>query len=364
MEAEKHIETPREQQPLQSVTPPIATPKSKRNMLVIIGISVIVILIGTVSFYLLGNRQISNSGNTKVNAPSSSSQKSNWKTYTNNYYNFKLDVPSDWKTEEYKLSDTKTIYENDDFQVYKLSSPNGELVISNDPAYLPSGKIKEQLPNTKVQLGSYTVDRYPFIDDTGKRKDGIALDNIKRQKLIRLDFAINGDMDKNNQLLLEILKTFAFTKQDTSLDDEVSYTIPQGWNKEDTDIARVLSFVSSDFKEEGLPTIVSGARISVNKVKEDTSKSLLEQVTLRSPYDNSIINTQIGNTKLGNNTYLNMIANCSKGVPCSETYSTGKDGYIWTVSFTCNQNCDTKAGMNNTIYARDRDAFLSSIQFK
>jgi len=358
MEAQKPIETPQEQQLSHPLTPPVATQKSNKNALVIIGIAALVILVGVVSFYLFGNRQTSNSESASVNAPSASNQKSNWKTYTNTYYNFKLDIPKDWKVEEKVIKDKK--YVTGERQTYKLSSPNGDLTIDNTSIFDKNNHIKEQLPNTKIQLGTYTLDRYPYINDDNQRIDYVQLLNVKRQD--EVTFAFNGDIEKNNDLLLEILKSFAYTKQKPSLDEEISYIIPAGWTKEDTDTSLGLSFISSDFHEEGLPTIITGARITINKSKKDPEKTLAQQTSPDSIYGKWSIATR--SATFNSIPFANIFACAGEFGRCVDYYSTENKGSVWTITMTCNKGCDTKTGIDGTPYAKDRDAFLSSIKFK
>lgn len=342
------------------VAPPVQQPpipKEKRslwkNKLLLIFLIVIVIMLTSVVFLFSKSSE-----SAKKNLPLHlASNDEATKIYKNNYYNFKLDIPVDWKTEEYKIKNSKS--ENGTEQIYKISSPDGKLVITNDPAYFPSGNIKKELTPIKVQVGEYVFPYaddhiYPFIDSEGKTKAGIAVGEVRGQSLVRLDLS-EGFLN-NTILLKRILKSFAFYKQDPSLDDSISYIIPEGWTKEDTDVSKKLSFISSDFKEEGLPSIVNGARISVYRRTRDNSKTLIQQMNYR--------NSFIGNPKFGNYTYLNMLSNCSKELPCDESYSIEREGYVWTITFACNQNCNTKSGMDNTIYAKPRDSFLSSVSFK
>ena len=337
-------------------------PKKPRfpRIYILLGLFVLVILL-LAGYWLAARKQVSL--NTHSPTPSNQATQTNpaWKTYTNSYYNFKLDIPSDWKTEENTIKGQKTIYNNDDFQVYKLSSPNGDIVIENTPNN-KNNHIKQQLPNSKVQLGEYSVDRYPYINDNGERIDGIYLDNIKRQKLIVFNLTINGDFENNNGLLLKILKSFEFVKQDPSLDDEVLYTIPSGWKKEDTDVSRGLSFVSNDFHEEGLPTIVTGARITINKTRKDPTKTLAQQTTPDNIYGTWNIATR--SATFNSIPFTNVFACAGEFGFCRDYYSAeDKSGNVWTMAMICNKDCNTKAGIDSTVYAKDRDAFLKSIRF-
>ncbi len=348
----------------QNVDMPSAEmPKPKWKRLAIIIVIIIVLIIGSLGGYKYLNQQ-----NTAKTVPSQITntptqpqlQNANWKTYTNNYYNFKLDIPNNWKVEEQIIQDKS--YVNGENHTYKLSSPNGDLIIDNTSIFNKNNHIKQQLPNTKVQLGEYTVDRYPYINDDNQRIDCVQLLNIKRQQSVTFAFNFNGDIEKNNELLLKILKTFAYTKQEPSLDDYISYGIPQGWTKENTDTSLSLSFVSSDFHEEGLPTIVSGARIAVGRVKRDPLKTFIQQITPNDIYGMTKVETK--NVTFGNIQWTNVYSCGGEFGSCHDSYSIENSGYIWSVSMMCNKDCNTKAGANNTVYAKDRDAFIDSIRFK
>lgn len=330
--------------------------KGFSSIFLVIGLLVIVLIGGAIYFGKLNTSKTAPT--TVVNTPKHD-ETVNWKTYTNKYYKFKLEIPNDWKVEEEIIKGTN--YVNGEYQAYKLYSPNKELIIQS----AISGKnnhIKQQIPNSKVQLGQYTVDRYPYINDDGERIDLVYLDNIRRQKFVRFDFSFSGDFEKNNELLLKILKTFSYTEQEPSLDDEISYVIPQGWKKEDVDTSLYLSFVSSDFHEEGLPTIVTGARIAVNKTKRDSAKTLAQQTTPNDMYGTWNIATR--SATLNTIPYTNVFACAGEFGFCRDYYAIEDKGSIWTITMVCNKNCNTKAGIESTIYAKDRDSFLSSIKFK
>lgn len=327
----------------------------------IIGIVLVVLILGIGVYYFATKvKQSNNNTSNSVPQPITSNQNISLKTYTNSFYNFKLEIPTNWKVEEEVIQDKK--YVNGEYQTYKLSSPNGDLTIDNTSIFNKNNHIKEQLPNTKVQLGTYTVDRYPYINDDNQGIDYVQLLNIKRQQSVTFAFNFNGDIEKNNELLLKILKTFAYTKQEPSLDDYVSYVIPSGWKKENTDTSLSLSFVSSDFHEEGLPTIVSGARIAVGRVKRDPTKTFIQQITPNDIYGMTKVETK--NVTFGNMQWTNVYSCGGEFGFCHDSYSIENNGYIWSIAMMCNKDCSTKGGANNTVYAKDRDAFINSITFK
>ena len=354
MEQESVIPQPNNNQIIPPQQQP-QTPKKKRLLSIGIALIFILVLIAGSSAYFFINQ--------KTGSPSQQHEIVNtnqaWKTYTNNYYNFKLEIPSDWKVEEQVVKGAN--YVDSEYQEYKLSSPNRDLIIENTSTS-KNNHIKQQLPNSKVQLGEYILDRYPYINDDNQRIDYISFINIKRQKSLNFNFTISGDFEKNNQLLLKLLKTFVYTKQEPSLDDKISYVISQGWKKEDTDTSLYLSFVSSDFHEEGLPTIVTGARITINKTKKDPTKTLAQQITPNNIYDTWNIATS--SATFNSIPYTNVFACAGEFGFCRDYYSADNNGNVWTITMICNKNCDTKTGIDSTIYAKDRDLFLNSIKFR
>lgn len=348
----------KEQKPVDVIEIQSTPSHQKGNFLIALGVILSLIILGVVGYFFITNS--SKSDTSSNSQPSTPAEISKWKTYTNNYYNFKLDIPSNWKVEEKVIQDKK--YVDEEYQTYKLSSPNGDLTIDNDSIFNKNNHIKEQLPNTKVQLGEYTLDRYPYINDDNQRIDYVQLLNINRQQSVTLAFNFNRDIEKNDELLLQILKTFTYTKQEPSLDDNISYVIPSGWKKEDRDTSLSLSFVSSDFNEEGLPTIVSGARIHVGRVKRDLTKTFIQQITQNDIY--GITKVESKNVTFGNMQYTNVYGCREESGFCNDSYSIENDGYIWSIAMMCNKDCSTQTEANNIDYAKGRDAFLSTISFK
>ena len=333
--------------------PPAPTFRFNKNLLFII---VIIFLVVIAIFYTIKSTQLNK--NMVTSSQTATSQQAKWKTYTNNYYNFKLDIPSDWVVSEKIVKDKN--YANGEYQEFKLSSPNGDLTIDNTSMLNKNNHVKTQLPNTKVQLGKYIVDRYPYINDNNQRIDYVDLLNVKQQDEVTLIF--NGDVEKNNGLLLKILKTFVYTKQNISLDEYISYKVPNGWTKEDTDTSLDLSFTSPDFHEEGLPSIVTGARIAVSKTKKDPEKTLAQQTMPETIYGRWNISTS--SATFNSIPFVNIFVCAGEFGFCGDYYSTENNGNVWTITMSCNKDCDTKAGIDSTVYAKDRDTFLSSIRFK
>src|SRR5690606_4120180 len=124
--------------------------------------------------------------------------------------------------------------------------------------------IKQDLDNTTVQLGEYSMTRGRYINDFDEVQDYISLYNIPFQKGVNLFFTVKGDYDSNNQKLLAVLKTFKFTQKEPSLDTLISYQLPTGWTRDERNPANEtdddsLSFVSPVLTQNEVPSIIIGA---------------------------------------------------------------------------------------------------------
>ena len=332
----------------------------KKRVFLLLGIAVIFILIIVVGsiFYFFSNHKTNNS----LQQPTITNTNQARKTYTNNFYNFKLDIPSNWTIEEKVIKDKK--YVDGQHQIFKLSSLDGELTIDNWSMFDKNNHIKESLANTKVQLGKYTVDRYPFINDDNQRIDYIQLYNVYRQDAVTFVFNFKGNLEKNNELLLKVLKTFRYTNPMPNLEDEISYTVPKGWTKSNPDTNEWLDFQSADYTVEPVGgSILTGAEIFVEKTKKDPSKTLTQQVSTESSFEASKIATS--SATFNSMSFINIRFACNgKFGFCAETYSTENKGSVWTISISCGNDCETKGGLDNTIYTKDLYTFINSIKFK
>lgn len=350
------------QKPSESITvesaalPPTALapqPKPRKPIFIVVSILLLVLLIAFgSSIYVLNSRKTEEKNN---QTPVEKSIQ--WKTYTNDFYNFTLEIPDDWKIDEKIIEDKN--YQNGRYQEFVLSAPNGELIIDNRSVFSQNNHAKQELPNTKVNLGKYVVDRYPFINDDNERIDSIQLLNIPRHEDVT--FAFQGNVESHNDLLLQILKTFAYTKERPSLDEYISYTIPPGWKKVTGDPSYGISFTSPDFRAEGIPSLVSGAALGINKVKRDQSLSVADQSMPKSVYGTWDIATS--SATFQHMSFVNQFACAGEFKSCADYYATTHDDDIWIISFSC-KDCSTKKATDSTSYAKERDAFLSSITFK
>lgn len=178
-------------------------------------IAVIVLIALAIGGYLLYSGKISLNQKTGIQTTTLSpfaDENAKEKTYANDFYHIKFDIPSDWRVEE----STR----NDGWPLFKLSSSNQEIIIQNfapneDQDYLtikddPSAPDMQPdrsnylsqragLKERKVMLGSYEVDRFRYFNKSGSVTDSISLYNIPRQKVVTLYFTVNGDFESNNR---------------------------------------------------------------------------------------------------------------------------------------------------------------------
>ena len=278
---------------------------------------------------------------------------SNLKIYTNDFYHIKLSIPSDWKTAE--------SVRQDGLPTFKLSSPNNEIIIES-PLPDQNNHIKTDLGNLEVSLGQYKINRSRYINDDNKTVDYVSLYNIKRQKLINLQFTINRDYESNNNILLDILKTFAFTKEEPILDEFLTYIIPNDWKKDSYDPSQDLSLHSPDYTvSQGAGYIASGASIYVSRFLRNPSRNLKDEVVNLLPTPLREKTDGITQITIGG---LEGLHNFSCWEGCFDSYYVIKDNYFWIFNFQCAPDCDTKAKVDANKYAKDRDAFINSVMFK
>lgn len=289
----------------------------------------------------------------------------NLKTYTNNYYHISLQIPSEWKTKDYEKEDGR--------QAFILTSANEEISIetpeldTRNEGKKSSIRIKQDLGTQTVQLGKYSLPRIRYINDFNETRDYIPLYDIPFQKFMNLSFTVKGDYEKNNQTLVSILETFKFTQKEPSLDTFISYKLPKGWVKKKNNTAnetdyKLLSFVSADFKSvEGIEgeSIIKGATLVVSRDLKNSRKTMVETI------ESSILNNESNKAKsikVGKIDGLNLF-NCF-WASCYDNYYVEKDNYYWQIMFSCGESCSTKAEIDASKYAKDRDAFLNSFSFK
>lgn len=278
-----------------------------------------------------------------------------WKTLTNDFYHISLKAPKDW-----------TIDGN------KLISPNSQITINTDTRSLYTTSIQactttQDLGKTTVELGSFKASRSRILCKEGYISDFVKLNNTPLQKNLNFQLIINGDFNKNNPEVLAVLKTFQFTQKEPSIDSYVKYNIPIGWVIDNYYVEQAPSAFSVTLKPEdaGINYAAGGPDTFIGISRTDKLDSYPSENT------NNISGryTFIKTVDIGGAQWKNGI-HCGELSGCSDEYALKKDNYVWRISFNCS-DCQTsgipsevKAIIDKSKYAKDRDAFLASFEFK
>lgn len=334
------------------------------------GFSTILVLIALVALVVVGGAYYFGVNKSKTSQPHpnpiTSQQVTNTKAYTNSFYNIRLDLPLDWVVEESIRSNGQP--------AFKLSSANQETVIQNFPPsesqeynHIQSDpnapdmqpdqfyyySKKAGLENPKTQVGQYTVGRSRFFNGEGGIYDSLSLYNIPNQKVMAFYFVVGGDFKKNNQQLLDILKTFSYTKPEPSITEYFTYTLPSGWKKqsEDTGLGSIV-FSSSDYKVgEGAGYILQGVSMNVSRGIMPQNKTLQEVVN-ESPdkKTNDIQPVQIGG--------LTGLMRHGNWEGHYQIFYVVKDKFLWKLTAeTVNLEDENK-------HRQEIDTFIASIKLK
>lgn len=347
--------------PFEQQKPPVVSGLTYSPKKIIIGVGILSAFVIGIGLYVLGLGR-SESLNQSAKQPNTSSQvnptsypKTNWKPYINDFYHFTLSMPADWTTNEF-------VNENGE-HIFKLSSADKQMAIQNERVYDGGyGRIEKDILRQQIEVGRYQATRDRFLSESGRIGDIIYLPSDNQQKELTIHLIVNGNFESNNQTILEVLKTFAYTQEEPLLEELFSYTLPGGWAKDDEQYKPIeqVAFHSLDIKyPEGSSYFLTGAKIGVSRYSKNPKS------TLKKDIDKILVNYE-------NKTYdyleltiadyeaLNAFI-CWEG--CSDSYFFVKDNHVWRIDFTCAPNCFTKAETNTNPHARERDLFIRSIKF-
>ena len=315
------------------------------------------IIIATVGLILLVVGLAAYSSDLKPKAAIEESKRSTeLKSYANNYYHYRFKFPANWTLE----TRPDTYYTGD---MFKLSSPDGEIVIENTEYNSSQKQIKEKLyaPAFLLAHTSAEARRLRYLDQNNETNDSVYI-TARRQKEVWLHLKIKGDFESNNAKVADILKTFTYIQQEPLVGELFSYSLPLGWTLDEgyNDI-RGVRFVSPDiiYNKEGNQSPLKGGTIIVSKSRKTINGTLKD-----------IVNGAM--THLENKPYeypkrtisgyeaLSTVR-CYEG--CSEENYLIKGDEVWVVAFSCYPDCTTKSKFDSSIYAKDRDSFIDSIKF-
>lgn len=271
-------------------------------------------------------------------------------SYNNDYYNFKIDIPAGWHI-------------NSKGQHFQILSENYLILIQDDPVFRDACGLKiQEILHNPVQIGKYEGLRTRKIKNSGLIDDYITLPPNNRQKTLTFYLAINGSFMENNDQVLQILKTFAWTREEPFIEELFNYSLPSGWVKDErfSQSQERIGFISADAKRatDGVPYLEQGAEIYVTRnISGDTLAEIIENTENN---ERTNIVAEFNKIKIDGNETLNIFS-CYEG--CSDGYIAIKNGFQWSILFSCN-NCSTKSKADSSIYAKDRDTFLSSLKIK
>lgn len=320
-------------------------------ILLLVGVFVFILIVGGTYYLGTKNNKLQTQNSPIVSTLATPSQpvtnsasNSNIKegTYTNSFYNFKLDLPSGWTTQEGTRSDS--------FPIAEIASPNKEIIIYVNYDF-GATHIDQELPHQPdVQLGQYKVYRSRYISG-GKTVDYINLYNVPDQKTLLLTFNISRDFDKNNATLLKILNTFAFTQKELGTTSYFTYTLAPGWKLEHDDY-QAASFTSSDYQtDEHVGYTVRGVHMSVTRNIMQPNKTLQDVV-------NQFPDKQTNDTKPVQIDGISGLVRHSNWESHAQVFLVVKDNYLWQISAT------TASLDDENKHRQEIDSFIASVKLK
>lgn len=321
--------------------------KGFNNPLIVVLVGVIILAIGGIFYFGKSSDRITNPF-----TQNQADETANWKVYTNKYYLYQISVPNDWTVEEVD-------YQGANDPIERLSSPNKEIIISSrsDDVSLGNAGSWSGVANTtqSAQVGIYTMPlRYELFSPSGGRQAyyiGVAMYEYQGQVSRPLNIAIpsfriaiKGDFEKNNLMVLQILKTFKNTGTLKSVEDLVEYSFPPGWSQ-----GKSPDYVGAELGEEkgkGMGISVSRSFSLPGHTLESEKNGWKETAGTHDLSDATI-----------------------DGLPAfkfhedfeglhSLRYYVIKDGYGFTIYFFSPDLAEEKK------YQKEIDEFLASIRFK
>lgn len=281
---------------------------------------------------------------------------STFKTFTNDNYHVRLDIPESWTISEFQVN--KPVYE------FSLTSEDNQVVIySYLPMHLNTGKMIDE---TETTLGQYPAKQFRFEQSDGTINHRYTLTQPD-QKAVHLVVLYKDEGLKHEALVRQVLDSFAYTQKEQGLTELIDFTIPTGWAQEQKNPneahSDTLSFHSASYVQshDGF----TGARIEMTRAYKSSSFYYpAEQFDVfidNELYPYSNVTEDLKTVQVGNKTGR-VIFTCNSG--CTDTYFVDENTAYWRVTFYCDETCANSRGMMKTSqHEKDRDAFLSSLIF-
>ena len=212
-------------QPLEQAPVEQAPSLPKKNKSLTVGLGVVfAVLIGTVGFLLYRNAQLKNRSvrlpaeiPLQTTTPSSTTTTdpiASWKTYTNNIYNYSVNLPENWTN--YSMNDfSSQPFTNSEEQLYlgPENSPAKPPQIMQISTYNTNAYQETEMyppANCTITTVSIGVDQIQAKHKICKGMESNGFITVKTSQFVFIIDELKGS-EENHQLFTQILSTFKFT---------------------------------------------------------------------------------------------------------------------------------------------------------
>lgn len=263
----------------------------------------------------------------------------NWKTYT--YYNLSFKLPASWI-----VNTTGRVGSPSVFFLTPNADANETYVLKLTENFKAEDLFKD-CEYACSEFETYTVNGNKYVKGM-HRSDSDHRDHQYIAVQIGADVYEMALFPGTHQSYIDaILSTFKFVGE-SLLDVSITYNLPQGWRKWESPLS-VLP--SNGFL--GLFAPDNYTAISVRR-EENSPGASLESYNGVDDVTKPI--------KIGGKEALNRFS-CDH-YSCNDIYEVLVENNIWHITFKNTEDCKTKACIDSSKYAKDRDTFLNSIKFK
>jgi hypothetical protein len=263
------------------------------------------------------------------------------KSYTNSFYHFKLDIPDNWITKESVRSDGVAQSE--------IISANKEMEVSLNKEIIPP-RVDEEIPQPDVQLGQYKAHRIHYVSGNSTI-DYITTPEIPNQRSFVLTINISKNFNKNNGILLNIFKTFAFTQKELPITSHFTYILPKGWKFQGEDY-QSAAFTSADYQtDKNVGYVTKGVMASILRYPMPLDKTLLDVVNNTPDKVTEDTKPFVLDGLKGFTRHYNWESH-------SQAFLFSKDKFMWQIYII------TKDLSDENDHRQEIDSFVNSIKFK